>query len=132
MFAERLPLRHRVDTIGRGRAEEAIEFYTSLFPDSSILSIPRYGPDDDDTEGAISDAEFLLAGELFMALESSLQHDFTSSPAISFLVMNETREEALKDRLAAGGSGNAAGCVTDRFGVTRRTEMPATSPSSIS
>ena len=58
-------------TFQGGKAEEAMDFYTSLFADGEILSIERYGPEGDGAEGTVYAAEFRVAGQLVRAGPSS-------------------------------------------------------------
>src|SRR5262249_25459297 len=77
-----------------GKAEEAMNFYSSLFKHSSILNIARYGAGQEEIEGTVVHAVFSLNGQEFMAMESNREeHLFTFTPAISFLVNCETQEE---------------------------------------
>src|SRR5207237_2719719 len=76
-----------------GKAEEAIQFYVSLFKDSRIITIARYGAGEQGPEGAIIHAEFTLNGQEYMAMESNLQHHFTFTPAVSIFVNCESEEE---------------------------------------
>lgn len=78
-----------------GKAEEAITLYISVFADSEITSIERYGADDGDgeTEGLIKAARFTLNGAEHVAMDSSLRHEFTFTPATSFLVECESKAE---------------------------------------
>ncbi|HVT67724.1 MAG TPA: VOC family protein, partial [Trebonia sp.] len=57
-----------------GRAEEAMTFYTSLFDDGKVLSVSRYGPGEQGTEGTVRRARFALAGQEFMCIDSSVHH----------------------------------------------------------
>jgi len=88
-----------------GQAEEAMRFYTSLFEDSEILSITRHGADAGDKEGAVMHATFSLKGQLFMCMDSPIEHDFTFTPAISLYVECDTEDEIhrLFEKLSAGG-----------------------------
>ena len=95
-------------------AEEAIEFYTSLFADSEVLNISRMGEGQSVVMGA-----FRLNGQEFMALNGGPAHaNFT--PAISFMISCEDQAEIdhLWDSLADGGQPLQCGWVTDRFGIT--------------
>ncbi len=78
-----------------GKAEEAITLYISVFADSEITSIERYGADDGDgeTEGLIKAARFTLNGVEHVAMDSSLRHKFAFTPAMSFLVECESKAE---------------------------------------
>ncbi len=74
--------------VGRqdGNAEEAINFYVSLFKNSGIDKMVRYGPNEGEREGTVKQAVFTLNGEQFMAAGSGLEHKFTFTPAISTFV----------------------------------------------
>jgi predicted 3-demethylubiquinone-9 3-methyltransferase (glyoxalase superfamily) len=76
-----------------GKAEEAINLYTSLFDNSSIQTIDRYGPDEGEIEGSVKHARFTLNGQQFMALESAAEHNFTFTEAISLFVNCENRKK---------------------------------------
>jgi predicted 3-demethylubiquinone-9 3-methyltransferase (glyoxalase superfamily) len=76
-----------------GRAEEAMRFYTSLFKNSEITSISRYGPNEAGAEGTVQHAIFTLSGQEFMCIDSNAQHGFTFTPSISIYVRCETEAE---------------------------------------
>lgn len=104
-----------------GKAEEAIHFYTSVFGDSEPLSIHRYGADrEPDEEGTVMFADFTLEGQIFAAMDSARDHDFTFSEAISFLVNCETQEEVdhYWKKLSADPKAEQCGWLKDRFGVS--------------
>ncbi len=66
-----------------GKAEEAMNLYVSLFENSRVLEIERYGVDEEEREGTVKRATFSLAGQEFIAMDSGRQHPFTFTPAIS-------------------------------------------------
>jgi predicted 3-demethylubiquinone-9 3-methyltransferase (glyoxalase superfamily) len=102
-----------------GLAEEAVEFYTSLFEDSRIVSTRRYGKAGPGPEGSLMTATFELAGQTFMALNGGPSFEF--SQGISLFVDCETQEEVdeLWEKLTAdGGQPGPCGWLTDRFGVS--------------
>lgn len=113
-----------------GQAEEALNFYTSLFEQSEILNITRYGANEDGAEGSVQHATFTLNGQEFMCLDSNTPHEFTFTPSISLHVRCETEGEI--DRvftaLSEGGQvfmpldrypfSRKFGWVSDRFGVS--------------
>lgn len=104
-----------------GRAEEAIDFYTSVFGDSSRGNVMRYGADrEPDQEGTIMFADFALSGQWFAAMDSAHAHDFAFNEAISFMVNCDTQEEInyYWDKLCDGGSEGQCGWLKDRFGVS--------------
>lgn len=101
-----------------GQAEEAVEFYTSLFEDSRILSTRRYEAADPGPKGELMSATFELAGQEFMALNGGAS--FTFSQGISLFVDCEDQEEVdeLWAKLTDGGEPGPCGWLTDRFGVS--------------
>ncbi len=76
-----------------GQAEEAMNFYISLFEKSKILSITRYGPNEAGAEGTVMHAVFSLSGQEFMCIDSNIEHAFTFTPAMSIYVNCETEAE---------------------------------------
>jgi predicted 3-demethylubiquinone-9 3-methyltransferase (glyoxalase superfamily) len=97
-----------------GQAEEAINFYTAALPDSAIEAIERL------EDGKVLYSAFTLHGQRFTAMESDLDHAFTFTPAISFLITCESQEEVdrLWETFGEGGLYMPCGWLTDRFGVT--------------
>lgn len=104
----------------QGHAEEAIRYYTSVFPGSEVLHISRYTKDDPDTEETIKHAQFRLGGQAFMAMDSSYSHGFAFNEAISFVVDCKTQEDIdyYWGKLTEGGSEGQCGWLKDRFGVS--------------
>ena len=119
-----------------GAAEEAINFYVSLFPNSKILSIERYGPGDPGREGTVKVAQFELVGVRHMAIDSPAVHAFTFTPSISLFVDLDAREQidAAYEKLSAGGQtlmppgaygfSQHFAWVQDRFGVSWQLNLP--------
>ncbi|MEX2632853.1 MAG: VOC family protein [Balneolales bacterium] len=105
-----------------GRAEEAINFYTSVFKNSAVGGIMRYEAGGKDPEGTIAHAQFTLDGDVFMAMDSALDHDFTFNEAISFVIDCDTQSEVdtYWDKLTEGGDEKAQQCgwLKDQFGVS--------------
>jgi predicted 3-demethylubiquinone-9 3-methyltransferase (glyoxalase superfamily) len=103
-----------------GKAEEALRLYTSLFKNSSVNHIERYGSAQDDRKGAVMHASFQLEGQEFMASDSGFDHAFTFTPAISFVV--DCRDQAevnyFWEKLTEGGAESQCGWLEDRFGVS--------------
>jgi predicted 3-demethylubiquinone-9 3-methyltransferase (glyoxalase superfamily) len=101
-----------------GKAEEAMNFYMSIFKDSKILNTTRYGDAGPGPKGKVMGATFQLHGQEFIALNGGPQFKFT--PAISFLVSCETQQEVdeLWDKLLAGGAPQQCGWLTDRYGLS--------------
>jgi predicted 3-demethylubiquinone-9 3-methyltransferase (glyoxalase superfamily) len=100
------------------QAEEAAAFYTSLFKDSEIVNISRYGPDGMRPEGMAMTVTFRLAGQEFMALNGG--PEFTFSPAISLFVNCETQDEVdeLWQKLSEGGGEGQCGWLVDKYEVS--------------
>jgi predicted 3-demethylubiquinone-9 3-methyltransferase (glyoxalase superfamily) len=100
------------------RAEEAMNFYLSVFKNSKVVSVSRYGEAEPGPKGAVMVASFQLEGQAFHALNGGPQFSFT--PAISLLVNCETQAEVdhLWERLSEGGKTDQCGWLTDKFGVS--------------
>jgi predicted 3-demethylubiquinone-9 3-methyltransferase (glyoxalase superfamily) len=103
-----------------GRAEEAMNFYVSLFKNSRLQELRRHAPGGAERAGTVEYARFALHGQEFMAMDSGLDHAFTFTPAISFYVDCQTQAEVdtLWDALVAGGQPSQCGWLEDRFGVS--------------
>jgi predicted 3-demethylubiquinone-9 3-methyltransferase (glyoxalase superfamily) len=88
-----------------GKAEEAMNFYTSLFADSAIKSISRYGENEDGPAGTVRQAVFALNGQEFMCIDSFVKHGFTFTPAMSLFVRlgAESELDKLYAALSEGG-----------------------------
>jgi predicted 3-demethylubiquinone-9 3-methyltransferase (glyoxalase superfamily) len=101
-----------------GKAEEAANFYVSIFKNAKIGAARRYGEAGPGPKGSVMSVEFQLDGQQFIALNGGPQ--FTFSPAISFFVNCETQEEVdeLWEKLSAGGNKNRCGWLQDKFGVS--------------
>jgi len=101
-----------------GKAEEAANFYTSIFKNSKIGKVNRYGNHGPGPKGTVMIATFQLDGQDFIALNGGPQ--FTFTPAISFVVNYETQEEVddLWEKLSEGGRKNRCGWLQDKFGVS--------------
>jgi predicted 3-demethylubiquinone-9 3-methyltransferase (glyoxalase superfamily) len=99
-------------------AEEAVEFYTSIFKNSKIGMMTRYGDEGPGPAGAVMVASFQLDGQDFLALNGGPLFKFTE--AISFVVDCETQEEIdhFWDRLSEGGAPSQCGWLKDKFGVS--------------
>jgi predicted 3-demethylubiquinone-9 3-methyltransferase (glyoxalase superfamily) len=104
-----------------GKAEEAINFYTSLFPNSKIGDILRYGSEEEpDKEGTIKHASFFLNEQQFAAMDSAHDHNFTFNEAISFIVKCETQDEIdhYWHKLSAVPEAEQCGWLKDRYGLS--------------
>lgn len=103
-----------------GKAEEAINFYTSLFGDAAVLNIEHNSADDDPPTGTVKRALFQVHGREFMVMDSHLAHDFGFSPAISIYVDCDSQQEIdhLWHGLSAVPEAEQCGWLSDRYGVT--------------
>jgi predicted 3-demethylubiquinone-9 3-methyltransferase (glyoxalase superfamily) len=101
-----------------GKAEEAVNFYVSIFKNSKVVSMARYGDAGPGPKGSVMTAAFQLEGQDFVALNGGPQYKFT--PAISFVVSCETQEEVddLWEKLSAGGRKDRCAWLTDKFGMS--------------
>lgn len=113
-----------------GRAEEAMDFYISLFDDAQIVSITHYGANEAGIKGTVMHASFTLNGQLFMCIDSSVDHGFTFTPAMSLHINCDSDDEieTLFNALSANGNilmpldeypfSKKYGWLTDQFGVS--------------
>ena len=99
-------------------AEEAANFYVSIFKNSKIEAVSRYGDAGPGPKGTVMVVNFELNGQKFIALNGGPQFKFT--PAISFLVNCETQEEVdgLWEKLSQGGRRDHCGWLQDKFGMS--------------
>jgi predicted 3-demethylubiquinone-9 3-methyltransferase (glyoxalase superfamily) len=88
-----------------GKAEEAIGWYCSIFDDSRVVGIDRYGPGDREPEGTVRVATFEIGGHVMMAIDSAAPHSFTFTPAISLWVECSSREEMERVSASLGQGG---------------------------
>jgi predicted 3-demethylubiquinone-9 3-methyltransferase (glyoxalase superfamily) len=100
------------------QAEEAAQFYTSIFKNSKITTVTRYGEGGQKPEGTVMTVAFQLEGQEFVALNGGPH--FTFTPAISFYVNCETQAEVdqLWEKLTAGGEEEQCGWLKDKYGVS--------------
>ncbi len=106
-----------------GKAEEAINLYTSVFKNSKVGEIFRYGPNQEpDKEGTIAYAPFELENQKFIAMDSAQEHKFYFNEAVSFVVNCESQEEVdyYWEKLSEGGDEQAQQCgwLKDKFGIS--------------
>lgn len=113
-----------------GKAEEAMNFYISIFDDAKISQITRYGPNEAGAEGTVLHAIFSLKGQEFMCIDSAVKHEFSFTPAFSFYVNCDSEEEVDRSfkQLSEGGAilmpldsypfSNRFGWVQDQYGVS--------------
>ena len=119
-----------------GKAEEAMNYYTSLIEDSEITSITRYGANEAGEEGTVMQAAFSLKGQEFMCIDSNVSHQFSFTPSFSIYVTCDTEEELnnLYQTLIEGGQAlmplddygfsKKFGWLNDRFGISWQLNLP--------
>ena len=113
-----------------GKAEEAMNFYVSLFYGAEVLSIVRHGSNGPGVEGSVMTASFRIGNQTVMCTDSTEKHDFSFTPAFSFFVECESEQEIrrLYGALVAGGNApmpigeygfsRMFAWVNDRYGVS--------------
>ncbi len=120
-----------------GKAEEAMNFYLSLFPGARVEKLEHFGPEGPGAEGSVLHAEFVLNGQQLRMFDSPVHHAFTFTPSISLFVDCASEEEI--DRLFAalseGGQvmmelaeypfAKKFGWIADRFGVSWQLSLAA-------
>ncbi len=105
---------------GAGKAKEAAEYYVSIFPDSKVEMLVPYEKGEGDQEGFIKHSRFMLAGQGFMAMDSSGPHEFVFNEAVSLIVNCETQEEIdyYWEKLSAVPESGQCGWCKDKFGIS--------------
>jgi predicted 3-demethylubiquinone-9 3-methyltransferase (glyoxalase superfamily) len=100
------------------KAEEAANFYVSIFPNSKIVRVSRYGDAGPGPKGSVMTVNFELDGHSYTALNGGPHYTFT--PAVSFLVPCETQQEvdSYWDKLTAGGKPVQCGWLEDKYGLS--------------
>jgi predicted 3-demethylubiquinone-9 3-methyltransferase (glyoxalase superfamily) len=100
------------------QAEEAVNLYVSIFPNSKMLKVLRYGEAGPGPKGSVMTASFELDGQRFTALNGGPHFKFTE--AVSFVIDCKSQEEVdhYWDKLSAGGQTQQCGWLKDKFGVS--------------
>ena len=103
-----------------GKAEEAVDFYISLFDQSKKEAVERYGADEEEIEGTTKHVAFTLGGQKLIALDGGRDHPFTFSEAISLMVVCQDQKEVDKlwEMLSEAGEKSRCGWLKDRYGVS--------------
>jgi predicted 3-demethylubiquinone-9 3-methyltransferase (glyoxalase superfamily) len=113
-----------------GKAEEAMNFYASLFAGAEVLGVLRYGPNGPGAEGSVMKASFRIGSQTVLCTDSFVKHDFSFTPAFSLFVECGSEDEIrrLYEALVAGrnapmpigayGFSRMFGWVNDRYGVS--------------
>jgi len=102
-----------------GKAQQAIDFYTNLFPNSSVALISKYEAGEHDTEGNIKHAQIYLNGYRVALMESSMEHKFDFNWGVSLVVNCQTQQEIdyYWDKIAERGKPSMCGWTQDEFGL---------------
>lgn len=104
-----------------GKAEEALNFYVSIFRDSEIKTISRYGESfPPNTPEMINFAEFILEGQSFSIMDSAFEHEFLLNEAISFIINCEDQDEIdyYWEKLSAVPEAEQCGWIKDKYGLS--------------
>jgi predicted 3-demethylubiquinone-9 3-methyltransferase (glyoxalase superfamily) len=104
-----------------GKAEEAVNFYVSVFKDAKVGDSMRYGKDEEpDKEGTMKHLSFTLENQEFAAMDSAQDHKFALNEAISFLINCETQEEIdyYWEKLSAVPESEQCGWLKDKYGFS--------------
>lgn len=119
-----------------GKAEEAMNYYSSVMKDANITSIVRYGVDQGGDEGTVMQATFVVKEQEFMCMDSNIKHEFTFTPSTSIFIECDSEEEIdeLYDKLLDGGGAlmplgdygfsKKFGWINDKFGVSWQLNLP--------
>jgi predicted 3-demethylubiquinone-9 3-methyltransferase (glyoxalase superfamily) len=119
-----------------GAAEEAMSLYVSLFPQSRIVTLDRYGPGEPGKEGTVKHAVFELNATRLMCIDSPVQHPFTFTPAVSLFIDcdDQAQIDHLFERLSEGGQvfmppdsygfSRRFAWIQDRYGVSWQLNLP--------
>lgn len=99
-------------------AEEAVNYYLSIFKNAKILSISRYGDAMPDLKGKVLTISFELEGQQFQALNAGPQFPFTEAISLSVDCADQAEVDRLWSQLSAGGSPSQCGWLKDKFGLS--------------
>lgn len=100
------------------QAEEAAEFYVSVFPNSRIRNVTHYGAAGPGAEGSVMTVEFELDGQEFIALNGGPHFTFTDGISLSVDCPTQDEIDRYWEKLSEGGQKRVCGWLTDRFGVS--------------
>ncbi|MGF1664520.1 MAG: VOC family protein [Kineosporiaceae bacterium] len=99
-------------------AEEAARHYTSIFPNSGIGTVTRYGPGMPGPEGSVMTVDFTLDGRPYTALNGGPHFTFSEAVSFQILCADQAEVDHYWDRLTEGGEESMCGWLKDRFGVS--------------
>lgn len=103
-----------------GKAGEAIDFYMSIFPNSSVTGVLKYGIEEEEPEGTVKHAQFTINNYVVMAMDSAGPHAFSFNEAVSLVVACKDQQEIdyYWQQLTDGGEESKCGWLKDRFGIS--------------
>jgi predicted 3-demethylubiquinone-9 3-methyltransferase (glyoxalase superfamily) len=104
-----------------GKANDAIKFYTSLFPNSKIEGILFYTENEMPEKEIVKHAQFIVEGNVFMAMDGAGNHNFSFNEGLSFVINCDTQEQIdyyWDSLIANGGAESQCGWCKDKFGVS--------------
>lgn len=101
-----------------GNGEEAAAFYTSVFPNSKIGTITRYGPGTPGPEGSVMTVSFTLDGQEFLAINGGPQFPFTEAISLEIRCADQAEVDHYWDALTEGGEESQCGWLKDRYGLS--------------
>ena len=110
-----------------GKAEEAVNFWTSIFPEAKVNAILHFGKGEEpDKEGTLKYGSFSLFGQEFGAMDSAHEHPFSFNEAISFIVNCDTQEEINDywEKLSAVPEAERCGWLKDKYGISWQVVPP--------
>ena len=99
-------------------AEEAVNFYTSIFKNSKVLEVSRWGEGGPGPEGSVLTMRFQLEGQEFQALNGGPQFKFTEAISLSVDCQSQEEVDELWEKLTEGGSEDQCAWLKDRFGLS--------------
>ena len=100
------------------QAEEAMDFYTSIFRDSKVLNVSRYGEGGPGQPGTVMTANFQLNGQEFMVLNGGPEFKFTEAISLFVSCQGQSEVDELWEKLTAGGEEGQCGWLKDKFGLS--------------
>lgn len=100
------------------QAEEAMDFYTSIFKDSKVLNVSRYGEGGPGQPGTVMTANFQLNGQEFMVLNGGPEFKFTEAISLFVSCQGQSEVDELWEKLTAGGEEGQCGWLKDKFGLS--------------
>ncbi len=100
------------------QAEEAMDFYTSIFKDSKVLNVSRYGEGGPGQPGTVMTANFQLNGQEFMVLNGGPEYKFTEAISLFVSCQGQAEVDELWEKLTAGGEEGQCGWLKDKFGLS--------------